>query len=628
MALNLLTLVILSSIAGSSAASALRADSSAALVSKENGNWPMTSRVLSLSGSGFWEGSVRRRLADDVASTANGFLSPEAVSQLVGRLRVLRVRLGEVVSKANATMVLLPPGLEEENGAEENGEGLESVKVVDVVDDDATPLKLDWGRAVSKEQREQEDKAKQSQGRCPTDGQGGAEAGSAGGADVAAAHRLAGHADWRGGFAKGSMEWAPEKDRYILMDCHRGKSSTRVRCFRNYMLLAGLANRTLLVPMNTTEVASGYDRRIVFDLNHTRRCYGPLSVLSTQEFVDLSKQQGEGGGVKEGKVVIDQVLCLRAACYNQKGHGDPGTLVDLPDAALAENITWSTAPSTSITEQKFRLPEAAEIVREILPSAQVVVLGELEVFSFDRSLELEGDIPFFRRPGCPNSLAIHPHPAVLLSAERLIQSKMWTQIALNVTFSHTPANFTINNTGADGGSRGVGWQKDSEVAEIQDKRFVAVHWRRGEVGVGCKEPGVMCHVRAAQAAGCIARRMEKAGGIKTVFLVSDASPKELTEIRHALFQHIQDLRLVMLPPNLRGQKWAARLQSFDFQHQGLIVSTIDKCVAALADIFLGTAGSSFTLDIQRLRSGLRTATCEDAFVCEGQGHGSTHEAAA
>ncbi|CAI5514806.1 unnamed protein product [Closterium sp. Naga37s-1] len=486
----------------------------------------MTSRVLSLADYSSWEGSVRRRLVDDVASTTNNVLSPEAVSQLVGRLRALRVRLGEVVTRANTTMQLLP-GMEEENGAEGSGEGLESVQVVDVVDDDQTPLKLDWGRAVSKEQREKEEKDKQAQGRCPSDPQAGGGAGGA--ADVAAAHRLAAHADWRGGFANGSLMWAPEKDRYILMDCHRGKSSTRIRCFRNYMLLAGLSNRTLLVPMNTTEVASGYDRRIVFDFDHAWRCYGPLSVLSTQDFLDLNKGGAEegGGGVKDGKVVIDQVLCLRATCYNQKGHGDPGTLVNLPEAALAENITWSTVPSTAIKEQKFRLPEAAEVAREILPSARVVVLGELELFSFDRSLEAEGDVPFIRRPGCPNSLAIQPHPAVLLSAERLIQAKMWTLIALNATFSHTPANFTINNTGADGGSRGMGWQKDSEVTEIQDKRFVAVHWRRGEMGMGCKEPGAVCHVRAAQAAGCIARAMEKAGGIKTVFLVSDASPKEV-----------------------------------------------------------------------------------------------------
>ncbi|CAI5470262.1 unnamed protein product [Closterium sp. Yama58-4] len=448
----LLALLVPSAVAGSSRPSALQADSLAAYLSETSDHLPMTSRVLSLADYASWEGSVRRRLVDDVASTVNSVLSPEAVSQLVGRLRALRVRLGEVVTRANTTMQLLP-GLDEENGAEGSGEGLESVKVVDVVDDDQTPLKLDWGRAVSKEQREKEEKDKQAQGRCPSDAQAGGGAGGA--ADVAAAHRLAAHADWRGGFANGSLAWAPEKDRYILMDCHRGRSSTRIRCFRNYMLLAGLSNRTLLVPMNTTEVASGYDRRIVFDFDHA----------------------------------------------------------------------WS----------------------------------------------------------------------------------------------HTPANFTINNTGADGGSRGMGWQKESEVTEIQDKRFVAVHWRRGEMGMGCKEPGVMCHVRAAQAAGCIARVMEKAGGIKTVFLVSDASPKELTEIRNALFQHIQDLRLVMLPPNLRGQKWAARLKSYDFQHQGLIVSTVDKCVAALADIFLGTAGSSFTLDIQRLRSGLRTASCEDSFICEGAG---------
>ncbi|CAI5998468.1 unnamed protein product [Closterium sp. NIES-64] len=206
-------------------------------------------------------------------------LSSEAVSQLVGRSEgAAGATGGRVVTRCANTTYAAAAGdgggrtarraawgrglmsvessdvVDDDQDAAEaglrGGAGVESVKVVDVVDDDQTPLKLDWGRAVSKEQKEKEEKDKQTQGRCPSDAQ--AAGGAGGAADVAAAHRLAAHADWRGGFANGSVVWAPEKDRYILMDCHRGKSSTRIRCFRNHMLLAGRSNRTLLVPMKAS----------------------------------------------------------------------------------------------------------------------------------------------------------------------------------------------------------------------------------------------------------------------------------------------------------------------------------------------------------------------------------------
>ncbi|CAI5999238.1 unnamed protein product [Closterium sp. NIES-65] len=45
------------------------------------------------------------------------------------------------------------------------------------------------------------------------------------------------------------------------------------------------------------------------------------------------------------------------------------------------------------------------------------------------------------------------------------------------------------------------------------------------------------------------------------------------------------------------------------------VATLEKLVCALGAGFLGTAHSTFTNDIVRLRHGFRTARCSDDYIC-------------
>ncbi|CAI5985067.1 unnamed protein product [Closterium sp. NIES-65] len=122
--------------------------------------------------------------------------------------------------------------------------------------DDPEWGRVNWGRAITLKEREAEERAKVAAKRCY---------------GMQRAYRM--------GFERGGMAWEPQADRYVLMDCHRNQLSNRIRCIKNHLVVAGVFNRTLVVPLRAHEVARHYDRRTFFHLPHTRLCYGPQSSI-------------------------------------------------------------------------------------------------------------------------------------------------------------------------------------------------------------------------------------------------------------------------------------------------------------------------------------------------------------
>ncbi|CAI5491886.1 unnamed protein product [Closterium sp. Naga37s-1] len=100
-------------------------------------------------------------------------------------------------------------------------------------------------------------------------------------------------------YGTGSIAWQPQAGKYVLMDCHRNqmsnRMSNRVRCIRNYLRAAGYLNRTLVVPLHADEITYNYDRRAYFDVNHTRHCFGPQTVLSRDELLQEERERRMGG---------------------------------------------------------------------------------------------------------------------------------------------------------------------------------------------------------------------------------------------------------------------------------------------------------------------------------------------
>ena len=69
--------------------------------------------------------------------------------------------------------------------------------------------------------------------------------------------------------------------------------------------------------------------------------------------------------------------------------------------------------------------------------------------------------------------------------------------------------------------------------------------------------------------------------------------------------------------NKRGNKVSKFFKKHNFPNSVFQFIPFDKAVCALSTIFLGTAYSTFSLDIERMRYGLKTATCLDSNICDG-----------
>ncbi|CAI5971124.1 unnamed protein product [Closterium sp. NIES-65] len=243
--------------------------------------------------------------------------------------------------------------------------------------------------------------------------------------------------------------------------------------------------------------------------------------------------------------------------------------------------------------------------------------------SYDRRVQI--DVPFFRRPGCPNKLAIQPHPAIFEAASRFVSDVLLKGMN-NSAGSSREGEEQGNNTAAEdtlpsaiaaaSGGTTTTSASGSSGKNAGQLRYMAIHWRRKDLVTSFQDSG--SHLTINRTARCIADRMAKSSNLSTIFLATDAEPTEVAELTGAVLSHRPDLRLMQLPLNLDAQAWAQVLLPHRFEHPGVVRVTLDKAVCALADVFLGTAASSFTEDIQRIRTGLRVAHCEDQILCEDE----------
>ncbi|GJP63502.1 hypothetical protein CLOP_g20568 [Closterium sp. NIES-67] len=479
------------------------------------------------------------------------------------------------------------------------------------------PIRQDWGRNVSLQQKEAEEHAKVESGACSE-------------------FKLV----YRGGWREGQLTWAPQPDRFVLMDCHKHQLSNRVRCMRHSMIAAGMLNRTLVVPMCARDVPRHYDRHAFLHLAHTQRCYGPLSVISWDGAggngtLSSSMQTGNGSASSSSSsssmAVIDQVICIREPCYNQPGWGSPDHLPDLPGLSYSPNLTITTVtlPPGTIDTRAF-----TNLSSLIPPSARIILLGDLA------ALNLEGprgmDVPFFTRPGCPNTLAIHPHPAILEAADRFVSSvilpgkKRWWERDGDSGEGNTGESKTTETASSPGSldsssessraSNKTLWAvgNSTEEESVGVARYIAVHWRRTDLVRLSKDPWV--HLPVARVGKCLVQRMALSGNITRMFLATDAEQGEVNELVHFIKEWIPSFQLLRLPETLDSHPWADVINPLQFEDAVTVRATLDKAICAMADVFQGTHASSFSEDIKRIRAGLRLSSCEDSLLCEDMIH--------
>ncbi|CAI5501113.1 unnamed protein product [Closterium sp. Naga37s-1] len=567
--------------------------------------------------------------------------------------------------------------------------------------DDTPEIQKEWGYAISFEQKKQQLRALKAQGRCNDH------------------PKLFRKWLWESAFQEGSLAWVPQPGKYILMDCQRSQASNRIGCIRRHLLLAGMLNRTLVVPLKPDEVSRFYDRRTFLHLPHLHRCYGPRSAIPLQQLREevrgaavnggsmsaAAARRGKGGAggggreeagsagesaavseapqeteeegsEEEGAVMVQQVLCPYVACYMQPWASKPSVLPEL-EGVVYHNMTWTTLNMP--LSHMFSLSDLRALESSLLPSADVVLFGDSYQWNLYGNLSKSVGLPFGGSGGgsgggsrggeCANRLAVQPHPAVLEAALGFVQQVIWkspitssssslssssTSSSPSPSFSSssssppsssstavspvvpipegiTPAAdasampFTAavaaagQNSAAEAGARQQQGSVSSEMMgsggeQRQPQRYLAVHWRRGDLLLLYQK--ILAFLTVKNAGRCIVERMVRSGNISTVFLATDADEQEVGQLERVIRSHLPGVEIVQLPEELTGQPWAKVLQPFRFQNQALLRATLDKAVCALADVFMGTPKSSFSSDIERLRTGFRISTCEDEYICE------------
>lgn len=386
--------------------------------------------------------------------------------------------------------------------------------------------------------------------------------------------------------SRGTIRWAPNPEKFLVAYCVRNQISNRMLCLRNHLLVAGYLNRTLVVPYHKKENHKFYDLRVVFDVEHARNCFG-RAVFTTAEYRRKYRHP----------LVVDRITCW---------HGPdkfcPQNNPDLsPNCPAKSSLPYADreVSGMQINDKYFRaqflkiprsilveaacLPEKISL-QELLATfgdspAQALVIGDLVNIEVDApGLSLLGDVPFFRTRHCPSAISVLPESSLFEAAR----------------------NF---------------------VAEFLGGRpYLGVHWRRGDFKAYCfwHGPKNACYFPPHQVAACIFRQAKRLN-LNTIFLATNGKRKEIDQLTWTLRAKSNgSISVVQLPRLATSADWLFPVVKKKIDQLDLVAITLEKLIVGFSTVFLGSVVSTFTMDIQRMRHGLGTASCHDTTICLGE----------
>ena len=191
-----------------------------------------------------------------------------------------------------------------------------------------------------------------------------------------------------------------------------------MRCVKHSMVIAGILNRTLVVEMTPRKYdRAKIDYRLLFDIQHVRKCYGEKSVVTTEEYVAKFNET----------LIIDRVKCwgnFDGGCSIDRGHfGAANHEIQIPSSVPTEFVynNKSEASTRSMNWETFMQELGDDSHRTIMIGSTFFVGTPLHsnASKWDRMFRT-ADIPFTRSRACPNGLALQPHSALLEAAEMFV----------------------------------------------------------------------------------------------------------------------------------------------------------------------------------------------------------------
>lgn len=151
--------------------------------------------------------------------------------------------------------------------------------------------------------------------------------------------------------------------------------------------------------------------------------------------------------------------------------------------------------------------------------------------------------------------------------------------------------------------------------------FMAVHLRRGDFFQHCTKKDATgrhgkfpCFHPLQQIANCIAKRLDENPELKVIFLATNGQDKEIETLKEYLALLKKPVPLLRLMGGVNSP-WAEPLVKLGVDKDPDVLAMVEKTVCVLGSVFYGTAGSTFSGDIARLRDWWFLKSCKDDDLC-------------
>ncbi|GAB4849977.1 O-fucosyltransferase 36, variant 2 [Ancistrocladus abbreviatus] len=196
-----------------------------------------------------------------------------------------------------------------------------------------------------------------------------------------------------------TIEWKPEKNKYLLAICVSGQMSNHLICLEKHMFFAAVMNRVLVIP--SSKVDYQYNR--VLDVERINSCVGRKVVITFEEFYEMKKKD----------MRIDKFICyfsLPQHCYVDEDHVKKLKALGLSIPKLESPWTEDVKNPSKRTVQ--------DIEAKFTTNDEVIAIGDVFFADVEKEWVLQPGGPIAHK--CKT--LIEPSRFIMLTAQRFIQT--------------------------------------------------------------------------------------------------------------------------------------------------------------------------------------------------------------
>ncbi|XP_065867450.1 O-fucosyltransferase 36-like [Euphorbia lathyris] len=299
-----------------------------------------------------------------------------------------------------------------------------------------------------------------------------------------------------------------------------------------------------------------YPYNKVLDIEHINECLGRKVVITFEEFTQMRKNH----------VHIDKFICYFSApapCYMDEDH-----VKKLKGLGISIGGRLESPWKEDIKKPSQKTVK--DVLAKFSSNEDVLVIGDVFYAEVDKE--------WIMQPGGPLAhkckAVIEPSRLIILTAQRFIQTFL-------------------------------------------GKNFIALHFRRHGFLKFCNVKTPSCFYPIPQAADCIARIVERVNA-PVIYLSTDAADSETDLLQSLIVLNGKTVPLVRRPSHTSVEKWDALLSRHNIEGDPQVEAMLDKTISAMANVFIGASGSTFTEDILRLRKDWGSASICDEYLCQGE----------